>query len=186
MEVLTLFCRGRKFKSIKNFWRRTRKIITTFKEAVIALGIKNGPSKGDLIVTDKGVFVLEITSRLSPATSIWTPQCLGIDNLTETINWSIGNEVNVSNLIPDKNLGMAHRYFSHQPGKIKAIRSFDNMFDMRGVIDVKILNSFSVGDTLEKENYINRLFYIITKGRNRERAIINAKNALANVEIEIE
>ena len=41
-------------------------IINKFKKAVKALQIDEGPTKGDLIVKNNKVYILEVTSRTSP------------------------------------------------------------------------------------------------------------------------
>jgi len=162
------------------------KIKEVFSKAVVALGIKNGPSKGDLIVTNEGVYVLEITSRLSPASCIFTSFCLGVDNLTETIKWAVGIKVDKENLIPSRNRGMAHRYFSHKPGIVNSIKGFTNLYNKPGVIDVVVINPFSIGDRLEPASYLNRLFYIVACADTREEAISYAQKALSDVKIEVD
>ena len=157
-----------------------------FSNAANALSVNNGPSKGDLIVTKDGVQVLEITSRLSPAFSLFSPYVVGVDPLTETIKWSLGLPVNEDDLKPRFEKGMAHRYYFHKPGKIMEIKGFENIRKMPGVIDVVQLKNFSVGDILEPVSYINRLFYIITVGETRDEAEYLASEALSSVSIKTE
>ena len=157
-----------------------------FSNAVDALNINNGPSKGDLIVTKEGVKVLEITSRISPGFSLFMPYSAGVDPLTATIKWTLGEKVRASDFKPRFQKGMAHRYYFHNTGKIISITGFTDVINMDGVIKVIKLQNFEIGDTLDPVSYINRLFYIITIGQTREQAIMYAERALKSVTIKVE
>jgi biotin carboxylase len=156
-----------------------------FRKAIKALGINWGPTKGDLISTKEGVYVLEITSRLSPGFSIFLPQVVGVDPLSETIKWVVGWKIDKNDLVPKFSKGVAHRYYFHKPGKIVSIKGIDQLGHLPGVINVMKLQEFDVGHKLTKPTYINRLFYIIVVGETRELAEQLAKNALESVRIEL-
>lgn len=159
-----------------------------FEQAALALGITEGPSKGDLIVTDSGVKVIEITSRLSGGgfCSRIVPLQTGVDIVRATIQWACGLTVFADDFIPKYNKAISHRFFFHKPGKIKAIKGLDKIKEMPGIVDVVIQRPFDVGDVLEPVSYANRLFYVIAIADDRETAIKYATDAIASVEIDIE
>ena len=142
-----------------------------------------GPTKGDLIATDKGVYVLEITSRLSPAFSMFLPDVADVDPLSVTIKWATGITVDSQELKPKYSFGFAHRYYFHKPGTIIVVEGFSDLSNMPGVIKVVKLQDFQVGHVLTEASYINRLFYILVKGKNRHDAELKATHALSTVKI---
>lgn len=155
-----------------------------FTEASIALGINEGPCKGDLILTSKGVKVLEITSRTSPGFAAESqPLASGIAILEVLILWAVGAEFSKDLLRPKWNKAIAHRYYQHNPGKIISIKGLEQLNEMPGVKVVLILKDIKEGDVLEPMNYMNRLFYITTVADTPTEAIKYAESALSSVEI---
>jgi len=158
-----------------------------FRQAVQALEIDAGPAKGDLVVTDAGVLVIEITSRLSPGfASRIVPLTSGVELLDATIRWATAGPVPAALFEPKFERAMAHRYYRHQAGRITAIRGLDDLHHMPGVKDVMVVQPFQVGDVLAPLSYMSRLFYIITVGESADEAVGFAESALASVQIDVE
>jgi biotin carboxylase len=159
-----------------------------FKRAALTLGIENGPSKGDLIVTKEGVKILEITSRLSGGgfCSRIVPLQSGVNIVNSTIKWACGLEVLDKEFQPKWNKYVAHRFFFHKPGKIRDIKGLDEIKRMPGIAYFVIQRPFKVGDILEPVNYANRLFYVVALSGDRKTAIKYAEDALSTIEIEYE
>tara|TARA_B100000965_G_scaffold353603_1_gene329570 strand:- start:308 stop:1519 length:1212 start_codon:yes stop_codon:yes gene_type:complete len=158
-----------------------------FLKATQALGIKEGPCKGDLILTSEGIKVLEITSRSSPAFAAESqPLASGVSVLEALILWAIDAPVPKELLQPKWNKAIAHRYFKHDPGKVLSISGLEELKKQPGVKFVLMLNKVEVGDILEPVNYMNRLFYITTVADSSSEAINLANSALAIVKIETE
>lgn len=157
-----------------------------FSEAAKVVGVHVGPCKGDLIVTEEGVKVLEITSRFSPLFPMVTPHMTGMDPLEVLILWATGKDVPKSMLQSKFSKAMAHRYFFHKPGRITKVTGFEDLGKQPGVKEVITLHEFSVGDIIAPPSYINRLFYIATIADTREQAVAEAERALKTVRIEVE
>ncbi|MAV44447.1 MAG: hypothetical protein CMA30_08255 [Euryarchaeota archaeon] len=158
-----------------------------FTDATIALGITEGPSKGDLILTKEGVKVLEITSRTSPGFAAESqPLASGVSVLETLILWAIGSPVSPELLKPKWKKAIAHRYFRHEPGKVIKIIGFETLPNQPGVKFILNLNKVKEGDVLEPMNYMNRLFYVTTVADTPEEAIQLANSALASVKIKTE
>ncbi len=156
-----------------------------FKKAVKSLGIKSGPTKGDIIVTKNGVKVFEITSRLSPGFSHILPDANGTDILEATIRWACKLNISKSLLMPKYNYGIAHRYFFHKPGIIKQIKGLKEIKNQPGVKVFMPLQNIKLGAKLTPPSFINRLFYIYTIGKNRNTAIKYARKALKSIKIKV-
>ena len=159
-----------------------------FELAVLACGITDGPSKGDLLVQDGIVYVIEVTSRLSGGGFCSRSQGMvnGTDIVTATIQWHCGMEVDVDLVTPKYSNPVCHRFYFHEPGIITDIKGIDTIKEMPGVVHYVEQYPFTIGDELEPVCYINRLFYIYTDGDTIEEAIKNAENAIASVEITTE
>lgn len=157
-----------------------------FSKGAKALGISEGPSKGDLIVTKDGVKILEITSRLSPAFSIFSPHVYGVDPLKNVILWAVGEDVSGSEFLPTLHKGVAHRYYYHRPGRVKSVKGLDTLKEQPGILSVIMLSRVNVGDILSEASYINRILYVIAVGEDRESAVRFAENALRTIQIETE
>lgn len=158
-----------------------------FTSAIKALNINCGPSKGDLIIKDGKVYVLEITSRTSPGfASEMQPLNSGIEPLRVLIQWATGNFVSAKNLLPKFNRGVAHRYYIHKKGKVKEIIGIDDLEKNKLVKNLLILNKVKINDYLGPVSYMNRILYIITEGKTNRTAIRRAERILDKIEVRTE
>ena len=155
-----------------------------FSDAIIALEIKGGPSKGDLIIRDNEVFVLEVTSRTSPGFAAeMQPLNSGIEPLKILLKWATGESIDLELLKPKFSRGVAHRYFQHEPGVVDNIKGLESISNNPDIKYHLILNSPVKGEVLQPMSYMNRLFYIITDGETNLEAISKAETALNNINI---
>jgi len=159
-----------------------------FEAAALALGITNGPSKGDLIVVNGKVIVIEITSRLSGGgfCSRVQPMQNGTDIVTATLQWAAGMEVDKNLLLHQHTMYIAHRYYLHDDGVVTAINGLDKVATMPGVTDFIQVYDLKVGDILEPLTYINRLFYVVTcSEKSIEDALKLANDAIKTIDIQV-
>jgi biotin carboxylase len=160
---------------------------SVFSDAIKALNITGGPSKGDLIIKNNEVYVLEITSRTSPGFAAeMQPLNSGIKPLIALIKWATGEIVEPLALQPKYSRGVAHRYYIHQPGKIKCIQGLEKLSSNADIKYHLVLNSPVMGMTLGPVSYMNRLLYIITDAETNHEAIKKAENALSEIIIKVE
>lgn len=102
------------------------------KEAIKALGIKNGPSHTEIMITDDGPKVVELGARLGGdnITTHLVPLSTGVDMVKCCIEISLGQ-------IPDFkkkfNDGSAIRYFPSVKGKLDSIDNIENTKEIIGV-----------------------------------------------------
>ena len=158
-----------------------------FEAAALALGITDGPSKGDLIVVDGKVIVIEITSRLSGGgfCSRVQPMQNGTDIVTATLQLAAGLEVDKKLITHQFTKYIAHRYYLHDAGEVISINGLDKIATMSGVTDFVQVYDLKVGDILEPLTYINRLFYVVTLADSPEQALIYADNAINAIDIRV-
>ena len=88
------------------------KIIKNVEKAIIALGIDWGVAKGDILIKDNEVFILEMAARTSGG---WfcagtVPIATGINILKPLIQMSIGHEINENDLKTKYNRAACQRY----------------------------------------------------------------------------
>ena len=114
------------------------------------------------------------------------PLSNGIKPLAALIKWATGELVDPSALKPKYSRGVAHRYYIHQPGKIKYIAGLDSLSSNPDIKYHLILNSPVLGMTLDPVSYMNRILYIITDAETNHKAIKKAENALRKIIIQVE
>ena len=159
-----------------------------FEQGALALGITDGPSKGDLIVVDGKVIVIEITSRLSGGGFCSRIQMLqnGTDIVTATIQWHSGMDVDVDLLTPKFNKAVCHRFYFHDAGVVTNIEGIDTILEMPGIKHYVEQSKFETGVVLEPITYINRLFYVLSQADDITTAIKYADDAINSVKIDTE
>ena len=135
-----------------------QKCCNAFKEGVDALGIKNGPTKGDLLISaENDVYILEITSRTSPGFAAdMQPLQSGVEPLKALLMWAVGNEFKPY-LTPKFSRGVAHRYLLHTPGTVTRLSGLGYLTEQPGVERVLQLKDVQIGDRLGEVSYMNRI-----------------------------
>ncbi|MBC8179517.1 ATP-grasp domain-containing protein [candidate division KSB1 bacterium] len=154
-------------------------------KAGLAMGIKNGIAKGDMVLTDDGPKVIEIAARLSGGwfSTDQIPLGLGIDLIGSAIKLALGEKIDVKELIPQYHKGVAIRYFFPEPGIVKGIRHREKF---NGVNWVNRLGLFvKPGDIVESvTNHTKRAGFVITTADTQDLAIQRALEVVNNVQIE--
>jgi biotin carboxylase len=149
-----------------------------------SLGIDNGPLKGDLVCSPKGVVVLEFAARLGGgyACSHSIPLTHGVNLVEQLIKMSLDMPIDVSNLIPKYKQSAVIRFFFPEPGIIKAIRGFDEL-DQWDWVKLKKMY-LKVGDRVERvTDHTKRAGCVIVVGQNMKEAEARAEQAIKSVEI---
>jgi biotin carboxylase len=154
------------------------------QKAADCLGIRNGPLKGDLVLSPRGVVVLEFAARLGGgyACSHSIPLTHGVNIVEELIKMSVGMPVDTGDLIPHYRQSAAIRFFFPQPGIIKEIRGFEEL-DRRDWVILKRMYA-RVGDRVDRvTDHTKRAGCVITVGPNLKEAEDRAEEAIKSVEI---
>lgn len=149
--------------------------------AVEAIGIVNGPSHTEIIVTNEGPKIVELGARLGGdnITSHLVPLATGVNMIECCINIALGKKPDLEKRI---NKGSAIRYIKCNEGKIISINGINEALNINGVEVLQI--DKNPGDIIEQvHNSANRVGYVIAQAENLADAIKICSKALNMVEI---
>lgn len=159
------------------------KIADVAKAANKAIGITNGPSHTEIIVTSDGPKIVELGARLGGdnITTHLVPLSTGVNMVECCINIALGIK---PNLEPKWEKGSAIRYFEQHEGIIKKITGIDEAKQMTGIKQISIVHG--VGEKItEVMSSGERMGFVIASGNTAVNAIDNCNKALKRMEIEI-
>ena len=156
-----------------------------FENACSAIGLKEGPVKGDILLTKNGPKIIEVASRSAPLAPLISKKVYGFDMISAHVKWAIGINPMFSAKLKDisKSRTACHRYLLHKEGELKNIIGISSLKKSKSVIKIVLLKDLKFPLQLSKPNNINRLLYIVTTGKNVNIAKRNAINALSKVKL---
>ena len=167
--------------------RHSQKIIEQIskiaKAANKAIGIENGPSHTEIIVTTEGPKVVELGARLGGdnITTHLVPFSTGIHMVECCIKIALGETIEI---IPKWNRGSAIRYFQQKAGIIKKISGIEEAKKIKGVEQIEIVHG--VGESItEVCSSGSRMGYIIATADTAKQARSLCEEAMKLIEIEI-
>lgn len=149
-----------------------------------AIGIENGPSHTEIIVTNEGPKIVEIGARLGGdcITTHLVPLSTGVNMVEACIRIALGEKPDVTQKICH---GSAIRYFRQHSGTVKKIDGVENAGKMPGVKQVSIVHG--VGETLtDVVDSGSRMGFVIAQGINADDASEKCESALKEISIEYE
>lgn len=134
-----------------------------------AVGIKEGPSHTEIMVTEEGPKVVEIGARLGGdnISSYLVPLSTGVDLVKASIEIAIGNSPKIENTL---NKASAITYIESKKGIIKDIKGVDEARKIDGVKKIDILKD--IGDSTSNIHSSNdRLGFIISQADTVKKAL---------------
>ena len=152
--------------------------------AASALGITSGTVKGDLVVHEGKVFIIELAGRLSGGyfATHEIPLSTGVDYLAAAFRLALGIGLDLEALNPSCNVPVAQRYFFPSAGRIESI-VIPEWVPAHPDVRLFIMRA-QVGDTVAKiRNHPARAGLVITTGHSRGEAIELAERVVQEVEI---
>jgi len=131
------------------------------QDCATALGVKWGALKGDLIVRDNKVYVLEVTTRLSGGfdSQFRKPYSLGINLIKATIDLACGKELDFSDIVPKWNKCSATFSVFPQEGIIRAITGLEELQRLKGIKQVFFTKK--IGERVQYKNCADRVVHIV-------------------------
>lgn len=162
----------------------SKKIAEVAKAANKAIGIKNGPSHTEIIVTSDGPKVVEIGARLGGdnITTHLVPLSTGVNMVECCIKIALGEKPNIQ---PKWNKGAAIRYFEQHAGVIKSISGIEEAKTIPGIRQISIVHD--CGETItEITSSGARMGFVISQDEDAEKAITACYSALAKINIVLE
>lgn len=149
-----------------------------------SLGVKDGPLKGDFVLTENGPMVIEFASRMGGgyAVSHSIPLTHGVNIVEQVIKMSIGEQVDKKDLIPRYKQSAAIRFFFPKPGVVKEIIGFEDLDNYDGVVLKRIY--VKKGDKVgEITDHTRRAGCVIVVGKDKKEAEQRVLEAIKSVRI---
>jgi citrate lyase beta subunit/biotin carboxylase len=153
------------------------------KMAVKTIGIENGPSHTEIIVTDEGPKIVEIGARLGGdnITTHLVPLSTGINIVDLNIKYALNEIVEIRKTL-DK--ASCIQYVSAHTGKIKQISGIEEAKNINGVRVVE-LNKQNEDIIAEYESSHDRIGYVISQADNINEAWKICEDSCKKIAIEI-
>ena len=126
-----------------------QKVAQLAKLANRAIGIINGPSHTEIIVTNEGPKIVELGARLGGdcITTHLVPLSTGVDMVECCIKIALGETPDIS---PTLNKVSAIRYFTQNRGTIKKVNGIEEAKHLNGVKQISMVHA--IGETVEEIN----------------------------------
>ncbi|MAT63707.1 MAG: hypothetical protein CL881_07915 [Dehalococcoidia bacterium] len=159
-----------------------KRIDETIKMGAESLGIKNGIIKGDIVISDNEVKVIELATRLSGGyfSTNMIPSSTGIDLIKEAIKISLGEKIRHKDLLPKHNKYISQRYIFPNAGVIKKIKGIKKL---KNNSSLKFFNIHAkVGQEIGKiTSHPSRAGMVIAEGTSRKDAVNQCKKAINDI-----
>ncbi len=147
-----------------------------------AVGIENGPSHTEIIVTKDGPKIVEIGARLGGdcITTHLVPLSTGVNMVEACIRIALGEKPDI---IPRLHCGSAIRYFQQHAGVVKSIEGIEEAEKMPGIKQISIVHG--IGETItDITDSGSRMGFVITQGFDADDAAKKCEAALMTIRVE--
>jgi biotin carboxylase len=152
-------------------------------KAVKALGIMNGPSHTEIIVTKDGAKIVELGARLGGdcITTHLVPLSNGVDMVECCIKIALGE---VPDILVKWNKGAAIRYFSSHSGVIQNITGIEEAKKVPGVFIIDFVKK--VGDSIKNiQSSTDRIGFVISESTTVDEAVLSCDCALKQISLDL-
>ncbi|MBQ8345316.1 MAG: ATP-grasp domain-containing protein [Clostridia bacterium] len=149
-----------------------------------AIGIQNGPSHTEIMVTEDGPKIVELGARLGGdcITTHLTPLSTGVNMVEACIRIALGEK---PMLTPTKQAGSAIRYLRGDEGVLRSIEGVEQARQTKGVVQVSIVAK--EGERLtEITGSASRPGFVIAEGLNAEEAMACCEQACEKIRFHVE
>ncbi|WP_373221992.1 ATP-grasp domain-containing protein [Mediterraneibacter gnavus] len=159
------------------------KISEVAKAANKAIGIKNGPSHTEIIITSEGPKIVELGARLGGdnITTHLVPLSTGVNMVECCIEIALGEKPDIEK---KWNHGSAIRYFQQHAGIVGSIKGLEDAKKIEGIKQISIVHG--VGEEVtEITSSGSRMGFVIAQDKNAASAIAKCEKAMAEIDINI-
>ena len=146
-----------------------------------AIGITNGPSHTEIIVTSEGPKIVELGARLGGdcITTHLVPLSTGVNMVECCLKIALGE---VPDITKKLNQGSAIRYLKQHKGIVKKISGLDEAKKVNGIEEIYI--SVTENERITNvDNSASRIGFVIAKGKTAQKAIDNCNKAIEKINI---
>lgn len=159
------------------------KIADVARAANKAIGITNGPSHTEIIVTSEGPKIVELGARLGGdnITTHLVPLSTGVNMVECCIKIALGEKPDID---PKWNKGAAIRYFEQTAGIVKNIEGIEEAKKLSGIQQISIVHAIGE-EVTEVTSSGARIGFVIAQDKNSEKAIQDCYLALNTIKIDI-
>jgi biotin carboxylase len=156
------------------------------QEAANSLGIRNGVVKGDIVVSDGRVYVIEMAARLSGGyfCTHEIPLNTGVDFVAAAIRVALGEKPSKEELTPRFQRHVCQRYWFPDNGEVVSVSGEDDVRHRPGIalLELRVRAGSYVGPM---NAHPARAGVVISTGETREQAQERALAALRDVLISV-
>ena len=147
-----------------------------------AVGIENGPSHTEIIVTEEGPKIVELGARLGGdcITTHLVPLSTGVNMVETCIRIALGEKPDITSTL---NCGSAIRYFPQHAGVIQDIQGIEEAKKISGIKQVSVVHGIGEKVT-EITDSGSRMGFVIAQGKNAADAAQKCEQALSKIRIE--
>lgn len=148
-----------------------------------AIGIENGPSHTEIIVTEEGPKIVELGARLGGdcITTHLVPLSTGVNMVEACIKIALGETPDIA---PKCHKGSAIRYFKQHAGVVEKIEGLEDAKKMPGVVQVSVVHGIGE-EVTEITNSGSRMGFVITQGENAGDAADKCEASLKLVKVNV-
>lgn len=159
----------------------SKQICEVAKAANKAIGIQDGPSHTEIIVTDEGPKIVELGARLGGdnITTHLVPLSTGVNMVECCIKIALGEE---PDLTCKYHKASAIRYFKQHEGEIKEISGIEDAKKVEGVKQISIVHSVGekITDVIDSGS---RMGFVISQADKVQTAVECCNKALEQIKI---
>ncbi len=148
-----------------------------------AIGIENGPSHTEIIVTKAGPKIVELGARLGGdcITTHLVPLSTGVNMVEGCIRIALGERPMIEQTLQQ---GSAIRYFQQHSGTVNSIKGIELAEAMPGIEQISVVHG--VGEQISDiTDSGSRMGFVIAQGTNADDAEHRCEQALKTIKVEI-
>jgi len=167
--------------------KEKEEVLKTVNSAIRALGINWGVAKGDILIKNNKVYILEMAARTSGG---WfcagtVPIATGVNILKPLIKMSVGESIEENDLKPKYNRAACQRYIiPTEEGTFERINGLEKAKKMPGVKMLTMFNIPKKGELIKKAtNHSERYGQLVAEGENIKDAITKCEDAMKLIKI---
>ncbi len=160
------------------------RVLDVQADAAVALGVTRGTVKGDIVVHDGQVYVIELAARLSGGffCTQEIPLNTGVDFIGCAIRVALGENPAPDEMTPKYQKFITQRYIFPDPGTVVATSGGEEAWNVPGVLEVNI--TAKKGDVIPPAGDKRPSgAMVIATGASREAARANAATALSRIRV---
>ncbi len=146
-----------------------RAVNSLVEKASLALGVRNGVTKGDVVMTAEGPKMIEMAARLSGGdfSESLVPLGSGVNYVETVIEMAVGRKPNLDKLKPRFNKAVSNRYFFPKPGRLIRIEGEEEVRSWDWVEKLEFW--YQEGDTVpEMTSHASRFGVFIVSADDRD------------------